>query len=58
MAKTVKARERHGSPSLDLTIPAEVVREQDVNAGDVFEITFESDNDDLVLTYKRVYNSE
>lgn len=58
MAKTVKARERHGSPSLDLTIPADVVREEDVSQGDVFEFTFESKEDELVLTYRRVYSSE
>jgi len=57
MAKTVKARERQGSPSLDLTIPAEVVREEDINAGDVFEITLRSGEEDIILSYRRVYQS-
>lgn len=57
MAKTVKARARQGSPSFDLTIPAEVVRENDINPGDVFEVTLESDEDDVTLTYRRVYQS-
>lgn len=57
MAKTVKARARQGSPSFDLTIPAEVVREKDINAGDVFEVTLESDEDEVTLTYRRVYQS-
>lgn len=57
MAKTVKARERQGSPSLDLTIPAEVVRNEDINAGDVFEFKFDSGEDDVTLTYRRVYQS-
>lgn len=58
MAKTVKARERHGSPSLDLTLPAEGVRDYDVNPGDVFEFKIRSDDDGLTLTYRRVYESE
>jgi len=58
MVKTVKARERHGSPSIDLTLPAEVVREYDVNPSDIFEIEVTADNDELTLSYKRVYESE
>jgi hypothetical protein len=57
MAKTVKARERQGSPSLDLTIPAEIVRDEDINAGDVFEITLDSGEEDVTLSYRRVYQS-
>jgi hypothetical protein len=58
MGKTVKARERHGSPSLDLTLPAEVVQEYDVNPGDIFEIKTTAADDGLTLTYRRVYESE
>jgi antitoxin component of MazEF toxin-antitoxin module len=58
MSKTVKAREHHGANSLDLTLPAEVVRDYDVNPGDIFEIEVEEDGDELALTYTRVYESE
>lgn len=58
MSKTVKAREHYGANSLDLTLPADVVEEYDVNAGDVFEIEVASEDDELSLTYTRVYKSE
>lgn len=58
MSKTVKAREHHGANSLDLTLPAEVVRDYNVNPGDIFEIEVEEDGDELALTYTRVYESE
>jgi len=57
MGKTVKAREHYGANSLDLTLPAEVVDEYEVSPGDIFEIDVESRDDDLVLTYKRVYEA-
>ena len=58
MSKTVKAREHYGANSLDLTLPADVVEEYDVNAGDIFEIEVASEDDELSLTYTRVYKSE
>lgn len=56
MAKTVKARVHHGADSLDLTIPVDVVREFNVNDGDIFEIDV-SEDDSLEITYERVYKS-
>jgi antitoxin component of MazEF toxin-antitoxin module len=56
MAKTVKARVHHGADSLDLTIPADVVREFDVNSGDIFEVVI-SDDESLEIKYERVYES-
>ena len=58
MSKTVKAREHYGANSLDLTLPADVVEEYDVNAGDIFEIEVASEDGELSLTYTRVYESE
>ena len=57
MAKTVKARVHHGADSLDLTIPADVVREFDLNSGDIFEVDV-SDGESLEIKYERVYESE
>jgi len=53
---TVNARERPGSGSHELTIPANYRDEHDVNKGDVFRVEAEENNDgELVLTYTRVY---
>ena len=52
--KTVKARKRYGANSLDLTIPAELVKKFEISAGDLFEIKTD-DEKDLILTYRRIY---
>ncbi|MFB6158615.1 MAG: AbrB/MazE/SpoVT family DNA-binding domain-containing protein [Candidatus Nanohalobium sp.] len=57
MSNTFRARKRHGADSLDLTIPAEMVREMNISDGDVFKLEVE-DGEDLKLTYERVYSSE
>lgn len=51
---TVKARSRQGTKSMDLTIPAKIRDELDISAGDVFELSIEKGDNDI-LTYKRVY---
>jgi len=58
MAKTVKARVHHGADSLDLTIPADVVREFEITSGDVFEVAVENEGSELIIKYNRVYESE
>lgn len=57
MTNTIKTREHHGADSLDITIPTELVRELDINAGDIFEVEH-SANGNIVLKYRRVYESE
>jgi len=57
MSKTLKARDHHGADSLDITIPVNAVREYDINQGDIFEFEITSEGDELVLKYKRVYQS-
>ena len=54
---TVKARGRHGTESLDLTIPAEVKREYGISEGDVFKVDVETD-DGLSITYDRILETE
>lgn len=57
--KTVKARGREGTATMDLSIPAQVTREHDVEPGDVFAIDIETDErGQLVLKYTRVYGAE
>jgi bifunctional DNA-binding transcriptional regulator/antitoxin component of YhaV-PrlF toxin-antitoxin module len=58
MSDTVKAREHHGAESLDITIPTELVRDRNISAGDIFEIEVEQEDEDLVIRYKRIYQSD
>lgn len=58
MSDTLKARERHGADSLDLTIPTKIVRELGVSEGDVFKLDVEKDSEEIKLIYKRIYKSE
>jgi bifunctional DNA-binding transcriptional regulator/antitoxin component of YhaV-PrlF toxin-antitoxin module len=52
---TVKAREHHGSKSLDLTIPVEIIENYKIKAGDVFEIEIQEKKGELVaIIYKRM----
>ena len=53
----IKARKHHGSKSLDLTIPAEIARNQGIHVGDMFIVEFEKKNDEFKLIYKRIYNN-
>jgi hypothetical protein len=53
---TVKARTHYGTSSLDISIPADVIKEYDIHAGDVFEVTTTGDNKELKIIYKRVYS--
>jgi antitoxin component of MazEF toxin-antitoxin module len=57
MGDTVKAREHHGADSLDITIPTDLVRKRDISPGDIFEIEVEDNEEELVIKYKRVYDS-
>jgi hypothetical protein len=54
---TVKSRLHHGSTSLDLTIPSEVVKEHKINPGDVFRLVVKEEKGNLVLQYERVYSA-
>ena len=57
MTKTVRARVHHGADSLDLTLPADTCRENDIRAGDIFEISIEKDDKKLRICYNRVYRA-
>lgn len=57
--KTVKARGRRGTATMDLSIPADVSREYDIDAGDVFAVDVTTDDErQLVIRYTRVYDGE
>lgn len=52
---SVKAREHHGSKSLDLTIPVELKEKYNIQAGDVFEIEIQERGGELVaIAYKKM----
>lgn len=55
MTTTVKARKKYGANSLDLTIPASVCREMDIQVGDVFELISETRNEKISLLYVKVH---
>lgn len=53
---TVKARAHHGTSSLDISIPADVSKAHNIHPGDVFEVTTTNINNEVKITYKRVYS--
>jgi hypothetical protein len=57
--KTVKVRGRKGTATMDISIPAQITREHEVERGDVFTIDTSMDDEGrLVLQYTRVYSGE
>lgn len=55
--KTVKARGREGTATMDISIPAAITREFDVERGDVFSVETKTDEKGrLILQYTRVYD--
>ena len=55
----VKSRERQGTSSLDLTLPAEIRRECSINGGDLFKVTTSTNkNLELVIEYTLIYKNE
>ncbi len=54
----VKSRFHHGSTTLDLTIPSDVVKTKEINPGDIFRLTTKEEKGNLVLQYERVYKTK
>ena len=57
MPSYMKARKHHGSSSLDLTIPAEIVKKTKISIGDLFLVEYESNKDEITLIYKRIFKA-
>lgn len=55
---SVKARGRHGTASLDLTVPAELKRQYGISEGDVFIVDVDNQDGELTISYKRVHRAE
>lgn len=54
----IKARNRHGTSSLDLTLPAEISKENNINSGDVFKVEILKENNELKIIYSLIYKNE
>jgi hypothetical protein len=52
---TVKARRHYGSKSLDLTIPVSLGESLAIKDGDVFVVEAETQKEQLILHYRRIY---
>lgn len=55
MSNIVKVRGRHGTKTLDITIPAKISKEYDIHAGDVFKVGIVKENDSIKIIYELVY---
>lgn len=55
MSDIVKVRGRHGTKSLDITIPAKISKEFDIHVGDVFKVDIVKENNSIKLIYELVY---
>ncbi len=55
--KFVKVRGRHGTKSLDLTIPAELSAEHDIKPGDLFKVEI-TNEDSITIKYQLIYKNK
>lgn len=55
---TVKARERHGSNSLDLTLPASIIKEFSLNKGDLYKVEAIDDNGTFKIVYSLIFRND
>ncbi|RAP53551.1 MAG: hypothetical protein BZ138_00510 [Methanosphaera sp. rholeuAM270] len=52
---TVKARQRQGTKSIDLTLPADISKEYSISRGDIFKIDPVFEDNTLKLEYTLIY---
>lgn len=53
----VKARERQGTSSLDLTLPADIKKKHNLSRGDVFKIEVKEEDGEFKLIYSLIYKN-
>lgn len=56
--QTVKARERHGSNSLDLTLPASIIKEFSLNKGDIYKVEVINENSEFKIVYTLIFKND
>ena len=54
----VKARERQGTSSLDLTLPADIRKEYGLSKGDVFKVEVIKEDDGFKIIYSLIYKNK
>jgi antitoxin component of MazEF toxin-antitoxin module len=54
----VKARMHHGTNSMDLTIPSNIVKNLNIKEGDLFKISTTTGDNKIILEYERIYSSK
>lgn len=55
---TVKARERHGSNSLDLTLPSSIIKKFSLNKGDIYKVDTIEDDDGFKIVYTLIFKND
>lgn len=55
---TVKARQRQGTNSIDLTLPADISKEFSITRGDIFKIDTVYEDNILKLEYTLIYQNK
>lgn len=53
----VKVRGRQGTKSLDITIPAKLSKEFNINAGDLFKVNILNE-DTIIIKYELIYKNK
>ena len=53
----VKVRGRQGTKSLDITIPAKLSKEFNINAGDLFKVDI-TNEDTIMIKYELIYKNK
>lgn len=53
----VKVRGRQGTKSLDITIPAKLSKEFNINAGDLFKVDI-TNEDTIIIKYELIYKNK
>ena len=56
---TVKARSRHGTSSLDLTLPTKIKNKEKINEGDLFKVISRiNDDKEVEIVYTLIYRNK
>lgn len=55
---TVRARERHGTTSLDLTLPADIIKQNSLKKGDIYKVETIEENGNLKIVYTLVFRND
>lgn len=54
----VKVRGRQGTKSLDITIPAKLSEKYNIEAGDLFKVEINNEDETLIIEYELIYKTK